>query len=384
MRTPKYHDYRVVKIALFIILVILGLFIYIKCIRTPLEHTAGENAWTVVEEATCTKDGLRCKICTECGEKFDHEVIPATGHTEGSWVVDKNATCTEDGTKHLACKNCNVSLDVASIPATGHSTGDWIVDKQPTCTEEGSKYLSCEDCDAKLDTDTVEKLGHSYGPEHDIQITVDSTHTKPGTYTATVTCTRCRDEQNIEVVDGVEPKGHSYSWELEYDGENGKFVMTGTCTCDEEGNVVILDAEDGLTVTLDKTVPSCCRKLYVGTVIYQGVEYTSTVELEPDPHSIIRIEAYDPSTGEMITIYKPISDFAHYDENYGTYYYYDTEGIIFLNHEGNEWDENGFALGVYECVLCEDKLCSECDGKYWYIVRIYSPEHDTRLAESEN
>ena len=384
MRSSKYHDYRVLKIALFIILVILGLFIYIKCIRAPLEHTAGENAWTVLDKATCTEDGLRCKICTECGEEFDHEVIPATGHSEGKWIVDKKATCTEDGSKHLACKNCDVSLDNKTIPATGHSEGGWIVEQDATCTEDGSEYLSCKNCDEKLDTKVIDKTGHSFGAEHHKEIVVDSTHTKPGTYTALITCTKCKYETKIEVVDGVEPKGHSYSWELKYNEETGEFTMEGTCDCDEEGNVVVLSGADGLTVTLDTTVPSCCRKLYIGTVIIDGETITKTIELEPDSHSI-KIEAIDAATGDLVTLYYHIEKYAKYDEQYGEYYDKDIEGIIFLNLEGNEWDENGFALGAYKCALCEDNECSVCNGDYWYIVRIYSAEHDTRLNdESDN
>ena len=45
MRTAKYHDYTVLRIVLFIILVILGLFIYNQFIKAPLEHTAPDNAW---------------------------------------------------------------------------------------------------------------------------------------------------------------------------------------------------------------------------------------------------------------------------------------------------------------------------------------------------
>lgn len=382
MRSSKYHDYRALKIALFIILVILGLFIYIKCIRAPLEHTAGEDAWTVLEEATCTEDGLRCKICTECGEEFDHEVIPATGHTENGWIVDKEATCTEDGIKHLACKNCNVSLDAETIPATGHSEGGWTVVDKATCTEDGLKVKLCKDCDYEFDREVLNKTGHTFGSEHHQEVVVDSTHTQPGTYTALITCTKCKYETKIEVVDGIEPKGHTYSWELKYDETTGEFTMVGTCDCNEEGNVVVIPV-DGSQLELDTTIPSCCRKIYKATIIYEGVTITRTVEVEPDPHSI-KIEGIDAATGAIVPIYVHITKYAKYDELIGEYYDHDIEGMIFLNLEGNEWDENGFALGAFKCAVCEDHACPECDGEYWYIVNIYSPEHDTRLNEEDN
>ena len=52
MRSSKYHDYRVLKIALFI-LVVLALFIYLKFIEAPHEHTPA-GSWEVVENAECT------------------------------------------------------------------------------------------------------------------------------------------------------------------------------------------------------------------------------------------------------------------------------------------------------------------------------------------
>lgn len=385
MRSPKYHDYRVAKIALFIILVILGLFIYIKCIRAPLEHTAGENAWTVIEAATCTEDGLRCKICTECGEEFDHEVIPATGHVEGSWVIEKNATCTESGARYKPCMNCDYEFDREVIPATEHTPGAAKVENmsQSTCTENGSydNAVYCKTCKAELSRETVELElePHNYGEEYRENIDQPMPHTIYGTYDAVKICKDCGYESRITKV--LEPEGHSYEWELKYDSETGEFTMIGTCDCDEDGNVVVLPV-DNQYVELDKTVPSCCRKICTVTIEYQGETITKTIELEPDAHRIHRVELIDPETTEEITLYVSVSDFEKWDDNYGAYYEYGLEGLIYLNIEGgNEWDENGFALGAYKCVLCEDAQCSECNGDYWYIVRIYSPEHDKRLTQ---
>lgn len=384
MRSSKYHDYRALKVALFIILVILGLFIYIKCIRAPLEHKAGANAWTVLEEATCTEDGLRCKVCTECGEKFDHEPIPATGHdTNGKWVFEKEPTCTKAGVRYHACKNCDEKLDREDVPAKGHNPGsakteNWV---SSTCTVGGSydKVVYCTDCNKQLSKEKVQMELAPHTPATAIkQNVMDSTHTKEGTYESLVTCKKCGFEISC-TPNIIMPKGHTYDWELKYNEETKEFTMVGTCSCDEEGNVVTLSKAEGLVVTLDLSVPACCIKRCIGTITFDGKTIVKTVEVEAEAHKIERMEVY--IDGKPITVYTPITDYAKYDEEYGYYYDISIPGLGYYETEHNSWDDNGFAMGAYKCALCEDENCPECNGDYWYIVVVYSPEHDKRLTK---
>ena len=76
-----------------------------------------------IKAPTCTEDGAKAIVCTECGEikEGTKEVIPATGHnyTE-EWKVILDADCQQKGVKIIICRNC---LDVISeiIPKTEHT-----------------------------------------------------------------------------------------------------------------------------------------------------------------------------------------------------------------------------------------------------------------------
>ena len=425
MRSTKYHDYRAIKIALFIILVILGLFIYIKCTRALHEHTATQ--WTTITEATCTEDGLEAKICTdpECkGEQFDERVIPATGHN-GKWETVKKATCTEQGTECNICTVCSKILDTKytdpnghkevtdnaveptcystgltegkhcgvcnatlvkqeTVATINHTTGEYFVTKEPTCTETGSKVKLCTECNQQIADTKVEipVIDHKYVvlPETEVVISAP-TCTKYGVTTMDAECTMCHDNMTIRFEDGIKPLGHNYTaWELVYDSEKGEFAMVGTCDCDEEGNVVILGTNDGLELQLDTSVPNCCVNKYIGTIVdpNSGEKITKEVIISSEAHKLEKVYVLD--NGEMKVAYAPITENKKYDEEYGIYYQLPLEGLVYYESENNQWDENGFAWGAFECVLCKDEVCEVCNGDYWYIVRIYDPKYDTRLS----
>ena len=103
-------------------------------------HNYGEHVWStefiIDEEATCTQDGSKSKLCTICGDVIT-EVIPATGHAYSNWEVTKEQTCTEDGSREQVCANCgDVITEV--LPAKGHNYSEWKVTKHETCIEDGS------------------------------------------------------------------------------------------------------------------------------------------------------------------------------------------------------------------------------------------------------
>ena len=388
MRSTKYHDYRALKIALFIILVILGLFIYIKCTRALHEHTADQ--WTTITEATCTEDGLEAKICTdpECeGAQFDERIIPATGHTASSkWTTVKKATCTEQGTETLLCKDCSAVLDTRYTDKLAHTNATKYENVvNATCTEDGSQetVVYCKVCghESSRDFDILPAKGHDYieGSET-YQVILEPTHTEQGVEAIYKDCSRCGETIPQTEVNELDPLGHNYTWEIG-GSEKGEFTIEITCDCDEEGNYYLYDETNGLIATLDETVPSCCKKLYNLTVtLPDGTVINGSVEVDPDPHSIL-VEVLDPETNEVVDhVYAYITDYAEEDEKGYYYIYKDVKDIIFLNYEHNAWDAHGFAYGAFKCAVCEDYACAECNGYYWYIVRIYNPEYDTRLS----
>ena len=118
---------------------------------TEIEYT--EHLWrgiyTVIEEPTCTKEGLKrdkCKVCRE----FKDEKIEALGHDiSDEWTVDKNATCAEEGEKSHHCrrKECEEREDITVIPTTEkhiYDSGKIIL--KPNYTQKGIKLYICTYC----------------------------------------------------------------------------------------------------------------------------------------------------------------------------------------------------------------------------------------------
>ena len=105
-------------------------------------HKFGE--WTITEEASCTKDGEKVRVCSLCN-KTETETIPATGHTE---VIDKavEATCTKTGlTEGKHCSVCDAIIKAQkTVPAKGHKYVDTVV--KPTYTAKGYTLHKCSVC----------------------------------------------------------------------------------------------------------------------------------------------------------------------------------------------------------------------------------------------
>ena len=112
------------------------------------EHTA-----VVIpgKDATCTESGLtEGSKCSVCGEILHaQEVIPAIGHSYGDWIVTKAATCTEEGQREKVCSECGDKVS-ETIHAKGHSYGEWLVTKEATYEEEGQREKVCSICGDKI------------------------------------------------------------------------------------------------------------------------------------------------------------------------------------------------------------------------------------------
>ena len=102
--------------------------------------------------ATCTEDGMTDgKKCTDCGKVLaSKEVIPASGHTFGRWIMSKEVTCTENGERQRICSQCG-EKETEVIDSIGkHIEGEIIVDKEPTNTENGVGHTECINCGATI------------------------------------------------------------------------------------------------------------------------------------------------------------------------------------------------------------------------------------------
>lgn len=160
---------------------------------TGAQAHAGE--WEVTKKETCTEAGERVKICTNCGEVFETEVIAAKGHTPGQWIVIKEATCSETGLEQQICPDCGEVLSTVVSPKRVHTAGEWEVTKEATCTEAGERAQKCTLCGEVLKTEAIPAKGHTAG---EWEVTKEATYTEAGERVKK--CTVCGEVLETEVI----------------------------------------------------------------------------------------------------------------------------------------------------------------------------------------
>jgi hypothetical protein len=357
MRRSIYNDYRPLRIVLLLLLVVLGLVAYFTCGKASSEHVHTGKDYVVTKEATCTNEGLKHKVCTECDVPFDHTVIPMLAHNPSQSINDVKVapTCTEGGTHDVVvnCKDCGYEISRVEVAdkALGHKPG--------TATKENN---------------------------------VNPTHTKAGSYNSVTRCVTCKETLSV-VENVVDPIGHNYtSWNVEYDEENGIFVANGKCSCNEEGNKIAITDGTALNATRNEKYAPCCKNEYI-VKLYYTYEYNGktvlvnksfTVDIPKESHKLFAEDVYDIH-GNLTIGYVDLELFASYD-NRGIYYDLDTPEIkkYFLVNE-DSWDETGYGIGYFKCQACIDFNCQHCcDGvglDAWFAVRIYSKEKNQLLDQ---
>ena len=224
---------------------------------TSHEHSYGE--WKIVEEASCTKTGLKESFC-ECGDKkseeialADHNYVSAvtdptctdngytthtcsvcgdtytdaetesTGHNYGSEVTAP--TCTDNGYTTHTCSVCGYSYTDSEVASSGHVAGESKVVTAPTCTEGGYTTYSCEVCGESYIDDETDPV-HLY-----TQWTITESGDTTDTYMKSCDC-----GQNTAIVSNA-PKG-SDGLAMEYSEELGGYVVTGIGTCTDTDLVI--------------------------------------------------------------------------------------------------------------------------------------------------
>lgn len=242
MRTAKYHDYTILRVILFLVVIALGIFAYLKFVKPLFIHVAEDDAWVTVE-ATCTEDGYRYKICTECGKEFDRETLHATGHAAAEAVKEneKPHTETEGGSYEsvVCCKNCNIELSRDTVMVEGAHTVN-IVDKkqnivEATCTEGGSYDIvkGCENCSFVIEDTresfTVDALGHTNAQKQ--ENVVEPTCTENGSHDLVDYCSACNEEFARESVT-VDALGHVEETVKENE-------VAGSCTVEASYDTVV-------------------------------------------------------------------------------------------------------------------------------------------------
>lgn len=150
------------------------------------EHTYGE--WTTVTDATCSTEGSRKHVCTECGhEETEKTPVDPDAHSI-SWQTVSEATCSAEGTEKGTCSGCGYE-ETKSIPRKAHTETVSQDAVAPTCEESGwTVEKKCSVCGVILQERTeVAALGHDYQWE----VISEATETEDGEKRGT--CSRCGD-----------------------------------------------------------------------------------------------------------------------------------------------------------------------------------------------
>ena len=250
------------------------------------------------------------------------------------------------------------------------SDGDWVVVEEATCTESGLRAKYCKICKQQSETEVIPAAHTPASPVE--EKLANPTHTEEGAYNSVVYCSECNTKISSETC-AIVPTGHRYEWELKYNESTASFYAEGTCSCGESGSSITVNEDDEenkiSVVPSNGNLCACGATEYTASVTVDGKTAKCSIKFDA-PLEEHMVEFRD-ADGVFHNV--PLSDYAEYDQ-FGVYYV-PTEGVYIIRYtdtndpEGNEWDNNGFALGIFWCTTCENPIR----------VRIYSPEHDTRL-----
>lgn len=204
----------------------------------------GDHNWEemeVIQEKTCTQDGIISVMCWSCGEEST-VVEEATGHVVNGDVTTVEPTCGEDGSKSYVCGACGEDV-VETLPATGdHAWNDGVVTKDPTCTEQGVLTYTCGTC-GETKTEAIEASGeHAWD---DGVVTTQPTCTEDGV--RTYTCGNCGETKT----EAIEASGEHTEAAAVYENNTttGNYDAVVKCAdCGEDIMRVATDVPNGTTV----------------------------------------------------------------------------------------------------------------------------------------
>ena len=326
-------------VAAVLIVVIVLLLLLVKCepeenVDPPVGHTHSYSSWVVVDEPTCTEEGLRERTCS-CGEK-ETETIAALGHTAGEAVREneKAPTCTATGSYEevVCCTVCEeeVSRKTVEVAALGHTAGEAVKENEvaATCLDAGSyeEVVCCTVCGEEMSrkTVTVDALGHDYKGV----VTDEALCLVPGEMT--YTCTRCDDSYKEEIA----PLRHS--WGETKPGQAPTCTAAGytsyeTCTRCGYSNRETIPAAGHTWGEWTETTAATCTTAGVEerTCSVCGFEETEAIAVDPTAH--------EPDKTDYIA-----------DEN-GHWF---ACSLCGEELKGTTYAEHDYTGGVQNCTIC--------------------------------
>lgn len=207
---------------------------------------------TVVKNATCTEKGSATYTCKVCKKTWTEEIPTLSGDGKHHFeeIIDTAATCTKPGKAHKECSICKEKQEAYTIPAAhkfGHligtpknvakkADGTLVLGKDgfpvwANCAEDGHYDYECAVCCKAFSADKKasahEWEDESKGTKSVIKYEFVNDTTCRASYTLTVKCKNCNEEDVREVV-GEGKHVH--------EGED-EFVVVKP-TCEKEGEAI--------------------------------------------------------------------------------------------------------------------------------------------------
>ena len=97
-----------------------------------------------IKEANCAEQGNVSTVCAYCQTVFVTEILETNDVHDLTETVVQEATCTKDGEGLIACSRCDYSESCA-YEKLGHKLKTRIT-KKPTCSRFGYSKTSCTEC----------------------------------------------------------------------------------------------------------------------------------------------------------------------------------------------------------------------------------------------
>lgn len=189
-----------------------------------------------VTPPTCTEEGCTTYVCSECGDSYTSDTVPALGHD----VVEDPAVepdCTHEGLSAGShCQRCGTVLVAQEVLPVRHQP---VTDpgREPTCTSYGlTEGSHCALCGQTLVPQEVLPGGHVIVEDPAVPVTCTTDGLTAGSH-----CARCGlvfAEQETIPAPGHDWQGSVTT--LPTCTEPGQTVTT--CTRCNEQNIVVLEA----------------------------------------------------------------------------------------------------------------------------------------------
>ena len=178
---------------------------------------------TMTTAATCTEDGLKTTLCTDCNEIISEEIIPAFGHNYQE-TARVEAAIEVEGYVEYTCSNCgDTYVDVIpALPKPEHKHELTTNTTPATCVDNGVITTVCTDCGEIIEEVVIEATGHNY--QETARVNADIEIEGYVEYT----CVNCSDSY-VVILPALEKPAHTH--ELE--------TIEVAATCTTEGSVIV-------------------------------------------------------------------------------------------------------------------------------------------------